>query len=120
MFFLEKAASGTFVAEISQVLSALPRQVLLILKTNDLLRSVDQALGVGGPNCTSNDHLLRVINTTGIYCSYIIRKEKSLELSSRKGLFMMLFSGEFYKMWFDYWKVAFKMFLLEAYLNFKA
>ncbi|VDM98486.1 unnamed protein product [Thelazia callipaeda] len=43
-----KAYAATLIPEISQVLEQMPRSMLLILKTNDLLRSIEYRLGAQG------------------------------------------------------------------------
>ncbi|KAK6109367.1 ABC1 family protein [Brugia pahangi] len=43
-----KSYAATLIPEISQVLERMPRSMLLILKTNDLLRSIEYRLGTQG------------------------------------------------------------------------
>ncbi|VBB30347.1 unnamed protein product [Acanthocheilonema viteae] len=43
-----KSFAATLIPEISQVLERMPRSMLLILKTNDLLRSIEYRLGTQG------------------------------------------------------------------------
>ncbi|VDN19020.1 unnamed protein product [Gongylonema pulchrum] len=43
-----KAYAATLIPEISQVLERMPRSMLLILRTNDLLRSIEYRLGTQG------------------------------------------------------------------------
>uniref|UniRef100_A0AC35TVF2 ABC1 domain-containing protein n=1 Tax=Rhabditophanes sp. KR3021 TaxID=114890 RepID=A0AC35TVF2_9BILA len=40
--------AGNLIPQISEVLSIMPREMLLILKTNDLIRSIEHRLGVAG------------------------------------------------------------------------
>ncbi|KAI8908001.1 ABC1 family-domain-containing protein, partial [Gorgonomyces haynaldii] len=41
-----KAGTGSFLTAITDILAKLPRELLMLLRTHDILRSVDQALGV--------------------------------------------------------------------------
>ncbi|KAJ3089989.1 hypothetical protein HK102_004976 [Quaeritorhiza haematococci] len=99
---INKAGSGAFFLAVSEVLAALPREVLLLLKTNDLLRSVDNTLGVGtSPTASSLSpssqpavaeeedivkakqrtlHLIRMVTLMGWYCTQAIHKEKIKQL----------------------------------------
>ncbi|KAJ3383561.1 hypothetical protein HDU80_001214, partial [Chytriomyces hyalinus] len=45
---IQKVAKRKFLSAITKVMAVLPREVLLIIKTNDILRSVDRRLGVTG------------------------------------------------------------------------
>ncbi|XP_054153228.1 aarF domain-containing protein kinase 1-like [Oppia nitens] len=40
--------ASQYISQISELLSKVDRQILLVFKTNDLLRSIDYALGTGG------------------------------------------------------------------------
>lgn len=42
-------SQARFLIAMSEILAKLPREILLLLKTNDLLRAVDESLGVGSP-----------------------------------------------------------------------
>ncbi|TPX69495.1 hypothetical protein CcCBS67573_g06860 [Chytriomyces confervae] len=45
---IQKVAKRKFLSAITKIMAVLPREVLLIIKTNDILRSVDRRLGVTG------------------------------------------------------------------------
>ncbi|KAJ3299973.1 putative aarF domain-containing protein kinase 1 [Borealophlyctis nickersoniae] len=58
----DKATEGRFFMAIAQILAKLPRELLLLLKTNDLLRAVDDALGVSSG---ATSHLIKMMATMG-------------------------------------------------------
>jgi aarF domain-containing kinase len=53
-----RAKAPQFVEKISQLLNALPRDILLLLKTNDLLRSIERNLQTESPWPTSRSFLI--------------------------------------------------------------
>eukprot|EP00842_Homolaphlyctis_polyrhiza_P001452 jgi/Hompol1/2307/HPOL_002892-RA len=67
----KNASTDRFLYAIADVLAKLPRELLLLLKTNDLLRAIDDALGVA----QSQSHMIRSVAIVGEYCALAIRKE---------------------------------------------
>ncbi|KAJ3095606.1 putative aarF domain-containing protein kinase 1, partial [Phlyctochytrium planicorne] len=82
----QKAQSGMFFVAISEVLAKLPRELLLLLKTNDLLRAVDESLGVTrtGSGSSVLTGMVRRVALMGWYCAVVIRRE-SIDEVRRKG-----------------------------------
>jgi aarF domain-containing kinase len=105
-----KASQGNFLIAISEVLAKLPSELLLLLKTNDLLRAVDESLVRDHGN--SADHMLRVLGTMGWYCNLAIWQE------STEG--MILFRWLQSKYWcslFRFWFVSARLLALDFYLT---
>ncbi|KAI9017405.1 ABC1 family-domain-containing protein, partial [Gaertneriomyces semiglobifer] len=74
----QKASTGRFFFAIADILAKLPRELLLLLKTHDLLRSVDSALEVSHGD--SIDHMLRSVAIMGWYCALAIKQESIREM----------------------------------------
>lgn len=66
-----KVSGENFIIAISEILAALPSEVLLLLKTNDLLRAVDHSLGVD-----STKHFLSSIAMMASYCARAVRQHE--------------------------------------------
>ncbi|KAI8642512.1 ABC1 family-domain-containing protein [Parasitella parasitica] len=98
----------TYLAEVASILGKLPRPVLLLLKTNDLLRHVDEKL-----NKVADDRITYVI--MGSYCSkavwldtkkYIVEKIRLVGLSFN--LLKQLFNA-----WWQYESLAYALWLYQ-------
>lgn len=98
----------TYLIEVADILGKLPRPVLLLLKTNDLLRHVDEKL-----NTVADDRITYVI--MGSYCSkavwldtkkYIFDKIRSIGLSF--SLVKQLFTA-----WWQYERLAYALWLYQ-------
>jgi aarF domain-containing kinase len=99
--------------QIVQMLGTVPRIILLILKTNDLTRSLDENLHTRqGPE--------RTFLILARYCSRTVfdeQKEKISELGS------LLWPPFFFKLvlaWMDFMRVEAKLSLYESYLSVKS
>ena len=63
--------ASSLIPQISEVLSRMPREMLLILKTNDLMRNIEHKLGVFG---SSDCHLeVRKVQTSSLETVIIFR-----------------------------------------------
>ena len=49
---LIRESAATYVTQINELLNRVPRQLLLLLKTNDLLRSIDYRLKTSATSCS--------------------------------------------------------------------
>jgi len=101
----DKVSSGKFFIAISEVLAAVPRELLLLLKTNDLLRAIDEALEVG---VGSQDHMVKMISKMGWYCAKAVRDDAR---SQRNGLLT-------YDYWcaeVEYYRVGLRLVLINLY-----
>lgn len=101
-----------YLTEVADILGNLPRTVLLLLKTNDLLRHVDERL-----NVIPDDHITYVI--MGSYCSkavwldtkkYITDRIRSVGFSL--SLFKQLFSA-----WWQYESLAYALWIYQISLK---
>ncbi|KAJ3206987.1 hypothetical protein HDU67_007819 [Dinochytrium kinnereticum] len=86
----EKARTGNFFMAISEVLAKLPREVLLLLKTNDLLRAVDDDLGVTKSNSgvSTMTGMIRRVALMGWYCAVVIRDSTVNEIKASASSFL--------------------------------
>lgn len=66
-------STSRFFFAIVDILSSVDRRVLLLLKTGDLLKGVDEALGVAGD---LKHHLSKTLGTQGWYCAKAVFDEK--------------------------------------------
>ena len=110
-----KASQGEFIVAISEILAKLPGELLLLLKTNDLLRAVDASLGVGQ---TEKEHMLRVISTMGWYCAFVIWKDSAQSYTSliRPRWTRM----EYWTLLFSFCKVGARLMMLNLFLELKS
>lgn len=82
-----QARARQFVKEINELLSRMPRDLLLLLKTNDCLRSVDLALGQAScsDRCAPSSGVARVqgfrVGSRRLLCA----RSRSTPLSSQPG-----------------------------------
>lgn len=70
--FRERASD--YLPQVAELLSRLPRPLLLLLKTNDLLRAVDRALQAENPNIPSKTFVIM-----GEYCVEAVNQERLLK-----------------------------------------
>ncbi|KND00699.1 atypical/ABC1/ABC1-B protein kinase [Spizellomyces punctatus DAOM BR117] len=114
----QKAASGRFFLAIADILSKLPRELLLLLKTNDLLRAVDESLGVSGSS--ASDHMLRTVATMGWYCALAIKRETIRQMVKERieqgKLRPVWTEPRFWRSLWDFWGVGLKVWLLEWFV----
>ncbi|KAJ3330140.1 hypothetical protein HDU76_006340, partial [Blyttiomyces sp. JEL0837] len=64
-----------FIIAIAEILAKLPRELLLLLKANDLLRAVDESLGVTSGGNSAIRGMMRRVAVMGWYCAVVIRDE---------------------------------------------
>ncbi|KAI8367658.1 ABC1 family-domain-containing protein, partial [Radiomyces spectabilis] len=89
-------ASG-FLLKVADILATLPRVVLLLLKTSDLLRSLDETLRV-----SVGDHMTYII--MGRYCAkavWLESKKRVLDMMSTTGVTWHLFK-QLSNAWWEY------------------
>ncbi|KAI8082619.1 ABC1 family-domain-containing protein [Gilbertella persicaria] len=98
----------TYLVQVADILARLPRPVLLLLKTNDLLRHVDEKL-----NSVSDERITYMV--MGMYCSkavwldtkkYIFEKIKSV------GFNLHLFK-ELIKAWWQYESLSYLLWIYQ-------
>ncbi|KAI8851411.1 ABC1 family-domain-containing protein [Chytridium lagenaria] len=113
-----KVQSGRFFIAIAEVLAKLPREVLLLLKTNDLLRAVDDDLGVTkGSGESIMTGMMRRVALMGWYCAVVIRDRTLEELAARSTFVMPSWTrGEFWNAWSLYLNVVARIAVLDAWV----
>lgn len=72
-------ASSHFFIAILEILRSIPREMLLLLKTNDLLRAVDLDLNVATDPIA---HLARTFSIQGWYCAKALFQSRAISISS--------------------------------------
>ncbi|KAI8619439.1 ABC1 family-domain-containing protein [Chytriomyces sp. MP71] len=118
---INKLNKRKFLSAITNIMAVLPREVLLIIKTNDILRSVDRRLGVtGGPalknevgNATEGDEermevvgkrMVRRFAWMVYYCSVAIRNERMRGAHTLR---------EITEAWLDSWGILARILIME-------
>lgn len=77
MVVLGADGTGTRIAEIADILAKVPRNLLLLFKTNDLLRALDEDLGA------DDGSQMRTFAVMGQYCAHAIYEADKSALLSR-------------------------------------
>ncbi|KAJ3323925.1 putative aarF domain-containing protein kinase 1 [Boothiomyces sp. JEL0866] len=85
-----KAGNARFLEAISKILSQCSGELLLIIKSNDLIRSIDQSLKVD-----QGKHVMKLVNQLGWYCIDTIQY-RGLDLSLLIFRIKLLLIGMFY------------------------
>ncbi|KAI8819703.1 ABC1 family-domain-containing protein [Fimicolochytrium jonesii] len=116
-----KASTGRFFLAIADILAKLPRELLLLLKSNDLLRAVDEKLGVADAGAEGGmDHMLRTVATMGWYCALAIKRETTRQMVAQRaemGIVRPVWTEEAYwRSVVGYWRVGIRVWALEAWL----
>ena len=110
-----------FFSEVTKLLNTIPRQLLLILKTNDLLRSIEHTLG-------SSTHSRSFLTMTHFCVRAIAEQEKRqssswlkktrISTSMRVQLLMIKVYGAW--LWFQDWLLPLITTRLASFLLYKA
>ncbi|TPX62339.1 hypothetical protein PhCBS80983_g00540 [Powellomyces hirtus] len=116
----EKAGSGRFFYAIADILAKLPRELLLLLKTNDLLRAVDESLGVSGGD--SMFHMLRTVATMGWYCALAIKRETIRQLvrdQTERGSIRPVWTlGAYWGSVIEFWRVGVRVWAVKWWIKY--
>lgn len=102
---LRKAGEGDFFAAVAGILAKCPGELLLLLKTNDLLRAIDKSLEITG---SKKEQMIRSISTMGWFCEQVILKESE---NSIQGIKILNLNYWIYR--FNFWIVGLRLYLLE-------
>lgn len=101
--------SEGLLAQLIQLLADVPSVILLILKTNDLTRSLDENLQTGkGPE--------RTFLIMARYCARAVYQETMENIQERGGLLRVTNLIEWVRAVFDYWRVGLKLKVFESTL----
>ncbi|KAF8798703.1 ABC1-domain-containing protein [Phlegmacium glaucopus] len=98
------------------VLRRVPRRVLMVLKLNDLTRSLDQAL-------MTTHSSARIFLVTAKYCTYAAWREERQRLIDEvreHGLLSSTLLFSYFSGWWRYQKSYAQLSVIEAFLDFKA
>lgn len=107
---ISQALGEGVLTQLIQLLGQVPRVVLLILKTNDLARSLDESLQTTlGP--------VRTFLILARYCTRTVFEEQMEIISQRGGLLQPGNLGYVLGAWISYARVALKLSLYEYYLS---
>ncbi|KAI8813993.1 ABC1 family-domain-containing protein [Cladochytrium replicatum] len=113
-------STGRFLVAIADILAKLPRELLLLLKTNDLLRAVDDQLGVTKGDAS---HMLRMaVCVQGLYCAKAIRRQELRQLREADGIaawniLPLLLKPEWWQIFGAYVRVVVRALLVSIYLD---
>ncbi|KAJ3187905.1 putative aarF domain-containing protein kinase 1 [Gaertneriomyces sp. JEL0708] len=114
----QKASTGRFFFAIADILAKLPRELLLLLKTHDLLRSVDSALEVSHGD--SIDHMLRSVAIMGWYCALAIKQESIREMVQSRlehgNVVPVWLDAAFWSVMVEFWKTEVRVGILEWWI----
>jgi aarF domain-containing kinase len=102
---LRKAGEGDFFAAVAGILAKCPGELLLLLKTNDLLRAIDKSLKITGSN---KEQLVRSISSMGWFCEQVILKEAESSIQGIK-----IFKLSYWKHRFHFWVVGLRLYVME-------
>ncbi|KAM6502266.1 ABC1 family domain containing protein [Amanita muscaria] len=100
---------------VFDVLRRVPRRVLMVLKLNDLTRSLDHALA-------TTHSKIRVFLITGKYCAYAVWRDERRRLSDavrHNGIFSLKLLKEYLFCWWNYKRIYTRMTILEAIQDFQ-
>ncbi|KAI1617043.1 aarF domain-containing kinase [Exophiala viscosa] len=100
-----------FVQQLVQLLGDVPRIILLILKTNDLTRSLDESLGSKQP--------MRPMMILAQYASLTVWEEEKEKLRRRGGLLNPKNILPLFRAWLTHFRIVLKLFGYERYLSIR-
>lgn len=111
------------IRNITEVLSSVPPVLLLVLKTNDLLRMVDQRLFADQPATVQHHAQLRTWMRISHYCLLTVRDARSAEIAhsgSRLGVLSTLSrTGRLLLNWFNFFVSDTALSVYSAVLTFE-
>ncbi|RVX70268.1 hypothetical protein B0A52_05601 [Exophiala mesophila] len=99
------------VRKLVQLLGDVPRIILLILKTNDLTRSLDESLGSKQP--------MRPMMILARYASLTVWEGHRDSIMARGSIFNPRNIFDLFKAWLDFVRVELKLFGFERYLSIR-
>ncbi|KAF5026200.1 hypothetical protein F66182_1764 [Fusarium sp. NRRL 66182] len=109
----QKTMSGALqeglIVDLVQLLSRVPRIILLILKTNDLTRSLDE-------NLQTRQGPIRSFMILARYCTRTVFHEQLEEISRNGSLFWPLNAVRVFAAWFGFMRVEIKLEAFEMWL----
>jgi aarF domain-containing kinase len=122
------AGTGEFLFDVADILAKVPRELVLLLKTNDLLRAVDEDLGIGKGEGEElqrmQEHMVRLVTRMGFWvarCLYETRRAEFVEHEGGgvRGLVRRWMSSEMRRARWEYWSVWVRLLVAEMWLSLK-
>lgn len=101
---------------VFDVLRRVPRRILMVLKLNDLTRSLDHALMTTHSN-------IRIFLVTAKYCRYAVwqaDRERLIDIMREHGLLSLGVLSEYFKCWWRYEKAYTRISVIECIMDFQA
>ncbi|KIM91824.1 hypothetical protein PILCRDRAFT_809790 [Piloderma croceum F 1598] len=101
---------------VFDVLRRVPRRVLMVLKLNDLTRSLDHALA-------TTHSSIRIFLITAKYCTYAVWRDDRQRIIDRmreNGLFSLSDLGEYFVCWWRFEKMYRTLILVETWMDLQA
>ena len=110
-----KVGQARFLLAVSDILAKLPGELLLLLKTNDLLRGLDESL-VG--KSKSNNHLLRMVSCMGRYCNQAIWNQSMDKMILDQGsVWKVCIQREFWTRIFSFYSFSMRLMVLDSMIQ---
>lgn len=101
---------------VFDVLRRVPRRVLMVLKLNDLTRSLDHALMTTHSN-------IRIFIITAKYCTYAVWQDERkhlIDAMKQKGILSFRLLKEYFSCWWKSEKMYAKMVVVETFMDLEA
>lgn len=123
------AGTGEFLFDVADVLAKVPRELVLLLKTNDLLRAVDEDLGIGKPPSGSHEnpaqvidrmqaHMVRMVVRMGWWVARCLYEDKKRGIV--EGVWWRRWTSR--RMWkarWEFWSVTVRVWVGEMWIGMK-
>ncbi|KXS12183.1 ABC1-domain-containing protein [Gonapodya prolifera JEL478] len=125
----EYAGTASFFLQVADTLARVPRELILLLKTNDLLRSLDQLLDIHGSptGSTTSAHMLRTVARTGEYCATTVYEGRLRQISKQQlhgqtltwlnYWWFFLQRNDIRRAYIDFWDVSVRLWGLRMWLR---
>jgi aarF domain-containing kinase len=101
---------------VFDVLRRVPRRVLMVLKLNDLTRSLDHALMTTHSN-------IRIFLVTAKYCVYAVwqaDRKRLIDIMRDRGLLSLKLLSEYFTCWWRYEMAYARLSVVESIMDFQA
>lgn len=140
------AGTGEFLLDVADILAKVPSEVVLLLKTNDLLRAMDEELGIGkvpDPSETPEesakhlaermqDHMVRMVTRMGWWVARTVYEGRKADFVEQERTRMPeggnLAWRVFWRKWvskemlwarWEFWSVTVRLWVAEIYVGVK-
>ncbi|ORX68583.1 ABC1-domain-containing protein [Linderina pennispora] len=107
------------IAQITEVLASVPPVLLLVLKTNDLLRMVDQKLFADQPPAVQQHAQLKTWTRLSHYCLMSIRDTRAVEIRQSGSRFSVRRLTGILANWIGFWAQDTALWAFDLFLSFE-